>query len=228
MTDPRRAGLAAAALALIALAAARGPAGLAAPPPRPSILSVRADLVADTVTITGTGFGTVEAPPVSLGGVPLSVLSSDATTIVAELPAGSAGANHRLTVGSHNRSDSADIWIPGEGIVTRNPIRIESTDSDVSILAGGSRISIASNGRIQARGVGAIEVQGDGALDLRGGTAALRGATTASVNAGTVLNLNGTTDLNVAAPTVDVTSAVGTNVLSSGVTTVTGSLVRIN
>ena len=89
-----------------------------AAPPRPTILGVRADLVADTVTITGSGFG-VEAPPVALGGVPLTVTSSTEDTIVAALPEGSAGGNHRLVVGAGNRSDTADVWIPGEGIVTR-------------------------------------------------------------------------------------------------------------
>jgi hypothetical protein len=196
MTVLRRAGLTAAALALLAAAAARGPAGLAAPP-RPSILAVRSDLVADTVTITGARFGT-DAPPVALGGVPLVVISSSDDQIVAELPAGSSGANHRLVVGQGNRADSADVWIPGEGILTRGPIRIESTDSDVNVVAGGSRITISSNGRIQVAGAAAIEVTAGAALDLRGGTSAtLRGTGAA-------------------------------NLTSSGTTTVTGSLVRIN
>ena len=211
MTILRRAGVAA-ALALAAVAAGHVPAGLAAPP-RPNILAVRSDLVADTVTITGTGFG-AEAPAVSLGGAPLVVISSSDEQIVAELPAGSSGANHRLVVGAGSRADSADIWIPGEGIVTRGPIRIESTESDVQIVAGGSRISIASNGRILVTGAGAIDVMAGGALDLRGATtAALRGGAGTTVSAGATLNMTG-----------GASASLG----SSGTTAVTGALVRIN
>jgi len=184
-----------------------------AAPPRPTILGVRADLVADTVTITGSGFG-AEAPPVALGGVPLVVTSSSDDTLVAALPEGSAGANHRLVVGAGSRSDSADIWIPGEGIVTRGPIRIESTESDVMIVAGGSRVSIDASGRVTLRGTGLMEVHADGALDLRGGnTVSIRSGSSMTLNAGTVLNA---------------TSAAGTSVGSSAITSVTGSLVRLN
>ena len=206
-----RAGVAAAALVLLAVAAVRGPVSLAAPA-RPAILAVRANLVEDTVTITGTGFGQ-EAPPVSLGGVPLVVTSSSETELVAELPEGSAGANHRLVVGAHNRVDSADIWIPGEGIVTRGGIRIESTESDVRIVAGLSKVTVTPAGGIRIESNGPVALDSQGALTLRGNSVRIDSATSLKLNAGTSLEgaANGVADIR-----------------SSGAMTIRGSVINLN
>ena len=74
MTAFRRRLLACAAAGalLVATGGLFARSGFAAPP-RPTILGVRSDLVADTVTITGSGFG-VDAPSVTLGGTRSPVL----------------------------------------------------------------------------------------------------------------------------------------------------------
>jgi IPT/TIG domain-containing protein len=219
MTIPARRRLTFAAFAVsLALGAVHARSGFAAPP-RPTILGVRSDLAADKVTITGTGFG-VDTPQVTLGGIELVVDSSTDDTIVAALPAGVAGANHLLVVGSGNRSDSRTVWIPGEGIVTRNGIRIESTELDVNVIAGASRITVDHLGKVTIRASGDLEINAGGSLDLRGNAVSIRSGSGMTVNAGTALNLSSSTAVNANAPTVNVTG--------QGLVNVVGGVVRIN
>jgi hypothetical protein len=213
MTAFRRRLLACAAAGALLLAVGGGFArsGFAAPP-RPTILGVRADLVQDTLTIVGSGFGN-EVPAVQLGGVPLTVDFATDDTIVAHLPGGAAGGNHRLVVGTASRTDSADIWIPGEGIVTRSGIRIESTGSDVMIVAGASRVVVSPAGGIRIESTGPLAIDSQGALTLRGDSVRVDSATSLRLIAGTAFEAtaSGTARLNAA-----------------GTTTVSGSVVNLN
>jgi IPT/TIG domain-containing protein len=213
MTAIRRRFLAcAAAGALLAVTGGLSARSGFAAPPRPNILGVRADLVQDTVTIVGSGFG-MEPPPVLLGGVPLTIDFADEDTIVAHLPGGAAGGNHRLVVGSGNRSDSADIWIPGEGIVTRSGIRIESTESDVMIVAGASRVVVSPTGGIRIESAGPLAIDSQGALTLRGTSVRVDSATSLRLLAGTSFEA-------VASGTARLSAA--------GATTVSGAVVNLN
>jgi hypothetical protein len=207
-----RRGLALAALAL-ALAAGQYPAvqSVLAAPTRPVILGVRSDLVNDTITITGRDFG--DAPSVTLGGTPLVVNSAGDGSIVAALPAGVSGMNHLLEVSAGNRSDQTTVWIPGEGILTRGPIVVESTESNVRIVAGGSRVTVDPAGGVRVESAGALTVDAGGALTLRG--------TSVRIDSATSIRLNAATSL-------DLTSNSTAKLASAGVMTVAGSVIRLN
>ena len=213
MTILRRAALALAALALLAIAAGgHVPPGFAAPA-RPVILGATPDLAADTLTIHGRDLAPGgAAPEVTLGGIPLGVASATDDTVVAELPPGVAGRNHLLVVGSGNRSASAAIWIPGEGIVTRAGIRIESTESDVRVIAGSSRITVDPGGGIRILTSGPLAFDSAGALTLRGNT----------------VRIDSATSLRLAAPAIDVVSSGNANLSAGGTMNVTGALIRLN
>lgn len=236
MTVLRRVAPAGAALCLLlAVAAGDVRTGLAAPP-RPTILAAAPDLAAGTLTIHGHGLaGGGTAPQVTLAGADLVVVSATDETVVAELPPGSAGRNHLLVVRSGNRSDSAAIWIPGEGIVTRGAIRIESTESDVRVIAGGSRVTVDPAGGIRIESTGPLDLRTSGALDLRGQSVTIRSATgltleaglgmtakanTMDVEATSVMNLKAGGQMNLDAAVIDVAA--------QGTASVTGSLVRLN
>ena len=214
MTALRRAALAAAApCALLAvIAAGHVRTGLAAPRAA-TILSAVPDLAADTLTIHGrdlaAGGG---APEVTLGGVALTVTSASDETIVAELPPGAAGRNHLLVVGSGNRAASAAIWVPGEGIVTRGGILIQSMESDVRIVAGSSRVTVDPSGGVRIESAGPLTIDAQGALNLRGSS----------------VRIDAATSLRLAAPAIDVNASGTANVNAAGTMTVTGALVRIN
>jgi hypothetical protein len=214
MSLSRRAALAGAALALLA-AAAGGPlrSGFAAPR-HPTILAAIPDLAAGTLTIEGRDLARGgEAPDVTLGGAALVVVSASEETVVAELPPDAAGRNHLLAVrtGGH-RMDSAAIWIPGEGIVTRGGIRIESTESDVRILAGASRITVDPAGGILLQSAGPMTLDAQGALSLRGNS----------------VRIDSATSLRLAAPTIDLAASGNANVSAAGTMNVTGALIRLN
>lgn len=214
MTILRRAAPALAALALLAIAAGgHAPSGLAAPG-RAVILGATPDLAADTLTIHGRDLAPGgEAPEVTLGGVALGVASATDDTVVAELPPGVAGRNHLLVVGSGNRSASAAVWIPGEGIVTRAGIRIESTESDVRVIAGSSRITVDPAGGIRIQASGPLALDSAGALTLRGSSVRIDSATTLRLGA---------------AAAIDVVSSGTANVSAAGTVNVTGALIRLN
>jgi hypothetical protein len=207
-----RRGLATAALAL-AFAAGQYPVvqSVLAAPTRPVILGVRSDLVNDTITITGRDFG--DAPAVTLGATPLVVTSAGDASIVAELPAGVSGMNHLLAVAAGNRSDQTTIWIPGEGILTRGPIAVESTESNVRIVAGTSRVTVDPAGGVQIDSAGPLTLNAGGALTLRGTSVRIDSATSIRLNAATSLDLSSNATARLA---------------SGGVMTVTGSVIRLN
>jgi len=76
-------------------AAALGLAKLAEVAHAPVINSAQPDLSANTITISGTGFGSVR-PTVNLSTTPLTVISFSPTAIKATLPPGvNVGAYHR-------------------------------------------------------------------------------------------------------------------------------------
>jgi hypothetical protein len=181
------------------MAVAAAAALVAAAPARPTILGVRSDLVLDTVTITGHGFG--DAPEVTLGSTALVVTSATDDTIVAQLPEGVAGANHLLAVASGNRADTAAIWIPGEGILTRGPILVESTESNVRVVAGGSRVTVDPAGGVKVESTGPITLDAQGELRLKGTSVRIDSATTLRLNAGTNLDVaaSGAADIHSAA-----------------------------
>lgn len=85
-------------LTLLAIICAAHPA-LAAPnsPPQLVIVSAEADSTAGTVTIDGQAFGD-EIPIVTLNGMPLDVVTSTPSEIVATLPPGLDPATYLLTV----------------------------------------------------------------------------------------------------------------------------------
>ena len=209
----RRAVFAAGAAALALITAGIATRSGFAAPPRITILSAAPDLAARTLTIQGRGLvNGSEATTVTLGGVALEVTSATDETLIAELPEGVAGRNHLLAISAGNRAESTVIWIPGEGIVTRAGIRIESTESDVRILAGGARITVDPAGGVRIQSAGAIDVAAGGVLSLRGNSVTVDSATT----------------LALRAPTIDVNGSGTTTVRASGTMTVTGSVIRLN
>jgi hypothetical protein len=193
------------------LAALAGVGLVAAAPARPAIQGVKSDLVLDTLTVTGHGFG--DAAEVTLGGTPLVVASSTDDTIVAELPAGVSGMNHLLAVTAGSRSDTANVWIPGEGILTRGPILVESTESNVRVVAGGSRITVDPAGGVRIESTGPINLDAQGELRLKGNSVRIDSATSLRLNAGTTLDAgaNGAADLH-----------------SAGTMTVRGAVINLN
>jgi hypothetical protein len=223
-----RRGVALAALAL-ALAAGKDPAArtVLAAAARPAILGVRSDLVHDTITITGRGFG--DAPEVALGGTPLVVTSAADTSIVAELPAGVSGMNHLLEVATGNRSDQTTIWIPGEGILTRGPIVVESTESSVRIQAGASRVIVDPAGGVRVESAGPLTVDAGGALTLRGSSVRIDSATSLRMTSGSTMDLTAGSSATLHSTAGLTVSSSGAATVSSAATmTINGALVRIN
>ena len=205
----------AAAFLLVAAAQAREAHPVAAAPSRLAILGARVDRDAGTLTITGRGLAAGSAAPsVTLGGAPLVVSSASPDTIVAQLPASVEPGSLLLTVAlpQGNQSDSFSLAIPATDIVTPAGIRIESTGSDVRIIAGTSRITVDPSGGVTID-TDDLEVRAAGAIDMRGQSVDIQSATSMTLRAGTTLTVDG---------------GAAANVRSQGQVEVRGSIVKLN
>jgi hypothetical protein len=189
-----RRGLGLAGAAVLAVGAVSWqPLSADAVPPTPLILSAQADTERGSLTIRGRNLGSVATPPlVTLGGAVLVVREVSAEAVVADLPPRVAAGSHLLMVGQGPLGKNPDRFsanIPSGELVTPAGIRIESSGSDVLIVAGDSRITVDPAGGVTIEGAGAVSVRAGGTLSLRGSTVTLRSDTSLSLIA-PVINLN--------------------------------------
>jgi hypothetical protein len=194
MERGRRRGLWLAGAAVLAAGAAWPPlsADSMEKAPAPLILSAQADTERATLTIRGRGLGSSSAPPkVTLAGEAVAVNAANGETVVVALPLGTAAGSHLLEVRDARGTllDRFTATIPTNEVVTPAGIRIESSESDVLIVAGDSRITVDPAGGVTIEGAGAVSVRAGTSLSLRGQTVTVRSDTSLSLIA-PVINLN--------------------------------------
>jgi IPT/TIG domain-containing protein len=223
---------------LLAVLCAVHPALAAPGSPRLVIVSVTADVAAETVTIDGTGFGDGE-PVVTFNGTPLTVLTATPNHIEATLPAGLAPGGYLLTVSrgpATTQFDAFNVTLgaagpqgptgptgpPGpQGAAGTFTGHFQSPNGQYSLDVADSGIRLAGPGATMLIGTGTVTIMATNVVVRSDVSTEIRSGATTMVRSGT------NTDIQSSASTT-VNSGATTTVHSAATTSIEGALVLLN
>lgn len=221
---------------LLAMVCAAHPA-LAAPgsPPRLVIVSVSADVVAETLTIDGTSFGN-DTPVVTLNGTPLTVPIWTPSHIEATLPAGLAPGTYLLTVSrgpATTQFDAFNVTLGAAG--PQGPAGPTGPPGPPGTFTGhfqspnGQYTLDVTDTGVRLAGPGATMQIGNGTVTIMATNVVVRSDVNTEIRSGatTMVRSGANTDIQSSASTT-VNSGATTTIHSAASTSINGSPILLN